>query len=260
MRTFLALVVFAVVSSAATYTVKAGDTLGGIAHRFHVPVGAIAQRNAIKNVDRVYAGQMLVIPDAIPGAVLISASKPAATHIVKGGETLSEIAKRFGVSTVALARSNKIANPNRIRIGQTILVSPGASPSATWVCPIVGGTRFVDDFGAPRPGHRKHLGTDLLAPRATPIVATVSGRFERNSNNLGGLAYYLHGDDGRTYYGAHLLSYVRGDGRVRVGDIIGTVGDSGDARGGPTHLHFEVMVKSGNANPYALLKQACPKR
>jgi murein DD-endopeptidase MepM/ murein hydrolase activator NlpD len=82
---------------------------------------------------------------------------------------------------------------------------------------------------------------------------------QRSSNPRGGHAYYLHGDDGRLYYGAHLATYVRGDGRIRIGQIIGTVGSSGNARGGPTHLHFEVIVQKGNKDPYPMLKRACPR-
>src|SRR5258706_8664426 len=108
MRTFIALVAFSVLSSAATYTLKAGDTLGVVAHRFHVSIGSIAERNHIKNVDRVYAGQKLVIPEAIPGAVLVSYKKPAVTHVVKNGETLGAIARHLGVSVAALAKANGI--------------------------------------------------------------------------------------------------------------------------------------------------------
>lgn len=138
-------------------------------------------------------------------------------------------------------------------------VAAAATPSAPngWVCPVAGPNTFTNDYGAPRAGGRSHQGNDLLAPRGTPVVAHVSGVVERNSNNLGGLAYYLHGDDGNNYYGAHLDSYGA-HGRVNQGTVIGTVGDSGDARGGPPHLHFEMMVPGrGNVNPYSTLRQAC---
>ena len=74
----------------------------------------------------------------------------------------------------------------------------------------------------------------------------------RHDNPFGGHAYYLHGNDGRVYYGAHLATFVCGDGAVRIGDTIGTVGNSGNAAGGPTHLHFEVGQNGANKDPYPM--------
>ena len=85
----------------------------------------------------------------------------------------------------------------------------------------------------------------------------VSGVVQQNSNSLGGLAYFLRGDDGNRYYGAHLDSYGA-SGQVSAGTQIGTVGDTGDASGGPTHLHFEIHPGgNGNINPYSTLTQYC---
>jgi len=256
-RTFLALVAFTLFASAATYTLKAGDTLGVVAHRFGVSVSSLASANHIKDPNRVYAGEKLVIPGAIPGAVLISATKPIAgtVHVVKAGETLSGIARSHHVTVVSIVTANGLKDANHIKVGQHLAIGH----AATWVCPVAGATRFIDDFGAPRPGHRKHMGIDLLARRGVPVVATVSGMFRKHPNHLGGNAFYLDGDDGREYYGAHLATYVRNDGRVRLGETLGTVGDSGDARGGPTHLHFEVLVHHKNLDPYTLLRAACPR-
>jgi murein DD-endopeptidase MepM/ murein hydrolase activator NlpD len=248
-RTFLALVVFALVSAAATYVIKPGDTLGSIAKANGVSVAALAKANGIADPNRVYAGQQLVIPGAKPG--------PAPQrYTVASGDTLGAIARKLGVSVAALAKANGITDPNRIRVGQVLTIGIGA---ATWVCPVAGKTRFIDDFGAPRGGGRRHEGIDLLAQRGTPVVATVSGVLVRHDQPRGGLAYYLRGDDGLTYYGAHLATFLRDDGRVRIGQIIGTVGDTGNAVGGPTHLHFEVINRAGPKNPHALLTRACPR-
>jgi LysM repeat protein len=251
-RTFFALVVFALFSAAATYTVKPGDTLGTIAHHNGVSVAALASANGIKDPNRVYAGTVLTIPGT---------SKPAAVaqHVVSSGETLGVIARRHHTTVGALAKANGIADPNRLRVGQ-VLVVPSGGGAATWVCPVAAPTRFIDDFGAPRSGGRRHEGIDLLAPRGTPVVASVSGVMVRHDQPRGGRAFYLRGDDGLTYYGAHLASFVHGDGRVRIGEIIGTVGDSGNAAGGPTHLHFEIINHAGAKNPYTKLLSACPRR
>lgn len=259
MRSFFALVAFTLLAAAATYTVRPGDTLGGIARRLGVPVVALARANHLPDPDHIVAGNQLVIPGATPGAVPAVAKRPVPTHVVARGETLSSIAAKQGVSVRSIAQANHLANVSRIRIGQ-VLVVPGVVRRASWVCPVAGGGRFSDDFLAPR-GKRRHLGIDLLAPRGTPVVATVNGVLRRRDNGLGGIAYFLDGDDGRKYYGAHLATLSRPDGRVGIGETIGTVGASGDAVGGPTHLHFEVMVgqPKENANPFGLLSRACPR-
>ncbi len=138
--------------------------------------------------------------------------------------------------------------------------APQASPPVTgdgWVCPVAGPHAFSNDYGAPRGGGRSHEGNDILAPRGTPVVANVSGVVEQHDNGLGGHAYFLNGNDGNSYYGAHLDSYGA-SGQVSAGTVIGTVGDSGDAQGGPTHLHFEIHPGgNGNINPYPTLSRYC---
>ena len=131
-------------------------------------------------------------------------------------------------------------------------------PGADIVCPVAGGVEFVDSWGAARSGGRSHQGTDMMAEYGTPTVAPVSGTLEHHSSSAGGLAWYVHGDDGDTYYGAHLSSYEnQGAGWVEAGTVIGYVGDSGNAAGTP-HLHFEYHPGGGSAvNPYSLVSAAC---
>lgn len=136
-----------------------------------------------------------------------------------------------------------------------------ASPSvggASWVCPVQGSRAFSDDYGDPRPGGNSHDGNDILAPRGTPVVANVAGNLSRNTSSRGGLSYYLRGDDGNTYFGAHLDAYADAQGRVTAGTQIGTVGTTGDASGGPPHLHFEIHPGGGRSvNPYPTLTRYC---
>ena len=125
------------------------------------------------------------------------------------------------------------------------------------VCPVAGPVDFVDSWGAARSGGRGHQGTDMMAASGTPTVAPVSGTVEHHSSDLGGLAWYVHGDDGNTYFGAHLSGFEGGGGRVEAGTVIGYVGDSGNAAGTP-HLHFEYHPGGGDAeNPYSLVAAAC---
>ena len=128
------------------------------------------------------------------------------------------------------------------------------------MCPVHGGARFVPDFGVPR-GDRRHEGVDLLAPKGTPVVANVSGVVQFRTSPRGGLSYYLHGTNGVVYFGAHLATFVGRTRHVRVGETIGTVGDSGNAAGGAPHLHFEKKPGGGApVDPYGALLRVCPRR
>jgi murein DD-endopeptidase MepM/ murein hydrolase activator NlpD len=127
----------------------------------------------------------------------------------------------------------------------------------SWACPAPG-SAFVDSFGAPRSGGRRHQGNDMMDPRGAPVVAVVSGSISHSTSGLGGNQIWLHGNDGNTYFYAHLDSYVGPPRSVTLGELIGRVGDTGNARGGPTHLHFEIHPGGGAAtDPYATLRAHC---
>jgi murein DD-endopeptidase MepM/ murein hydrolase activator NlpD len=127
------------------------------------------------------------------------------------------------------------------------------------VCPVAGTTVFVNDWGAPRSGGRTHQGTDLLAAMSTPLVAVVAGTIDWDLDDLGGTGVWLHGDDGVGYYYAH-LSRWEGDAprRVTRGEVIGYVGDTGNARGGPPHVHFGIRAPTAEmVNPYPTVRVLC---
>jgi murein DD-endopeptidase MepM/ murein hydrolase activator NlpD len=139
--------------------------------------------------------------------------------------------------------------------------SAPSTPIATgnWICPVQGAVAFVDSWGFARSGGRRHQGVDMMSPRGTPTVAPVSGNVTHRGNSVGGLSWHLNGDDGNYYYGTHLDSYANeGAGHVEAGTVIGYVGDSGNARGAGTHLHFEIHPGGGAAvNPYPTVRAAC---
>jgi murein DD-endopeptidase MepM/ murein hydrolase activator NlpD len=138
------------------------------------------------------------------------------------------------------------------------VVAAAGTASGGFLCPVAGARAFTNDWGMARSGGRRHQGTDILSPRGTPVVASVSGVVRGHSSSLGGVSYYLEGDDGNTYFGTHLASLSGASGRVSQGTVLGSVGNSGNARGGPTHLHFEVHAGGGSpTNPYPLLSRAC---
>jgi murein DD-endopeptidase MepM/ murein hydrolase activator NlpD len=124
---------------------------------------------------------------------------------------------------------------------------PSIIVTGDWVCPVQGPVSFTDTFGAPRGGHT-HKGVDMFAATGTPLVAVVGGSLFFQSDSLGGLAAYVTGSDGTTYYYAHLNDYVGGNRSVSTGELIGHVGNTGDASGGPSHLHFEIRPGGPNGN------------
>lgn len=139
---------------------------------------------------------------------------------------------------------------------------------AGWSFPVKGAYSYVDTYGAPRLEGTKyyhtHQGTDIFALRGTPVVAVVDGVLEQvGVNYLGGNRLWVRSPgDNWTYYYAHLAGYAPGittGVHVKKGQVLGYVGNSGDAQGGPVHLHFETHVPSGPAtNPYPILRRADP--
>lgn len=140
-----------------------------------------------------------------------------------------------------------------------------AKPPAL-VFPVVGGADYVSDFGAGRP-QGSHQGNDLMADRGTPVVAAAAGVVKLHLSGRGGFMIYLRNARNEFLYihlgrsgGRRAEAYARGlktGMRVRAGQEIGYVGDSGDASGGATHLHFEIHNARGVAlNPYKRLRAA----
>jgi len=147
-------------------------------------------------------------------------------------------------------------------------------PPETIVFPVLGPTTYTDDFGQPR-GGGSHQGIDMLAPKRALALAAEAGtvKFWTHSATAGCMLY-LYGSSGTTYYYIHLnndltkrndnrgkcvagTAYAKGlknNAKVSAGQVIGYVGDSGDANGIHPHLHFELHPSGGRAvDPYRWL-------
>lgn len=149
--------------------------------------------------------------------------------------------------------------------------APAASPALVpgadaylKVFPVAGEYVYRDDFGDPR-GQGPHQGNDIMADRGTPLVAVddvVVDRLTRTESRLGGIYLLLDRADGVEYFYAHMHTIAAGlsEGtRVAAGQVIGTVGNTGDARYGAPHLHFEIHPDGRTpVNPYTHLQAVDP--
>jgi murein DD-endopeptidase MepM/ murein hydrolase activator NlpD len=117
--------------------------------------------------------------------------------------------------------------------------------------------QIADTWGGPRSGGRKHRGVDIFAPRGTPVRSTTRGLVVRlGTVRLGGQIVAVLGPGLHVHYYAHFDSFGTfkpGD-VVQQGDILGYVGDTGNAKGTPFHLHYGVYTPTrGAVNPWPML-------
>ncbi|HEY5610581.1 MAG TPA: M23 family metallopeptidase [Thermoanaerobaculia bacterium] len=134
---------------------------------------------------------------------------------------------------------------------------------AQLVMPVVGvdPTGIEDNFGASRDGGRRsHRGIDIFARRGTKVVAVADGYITFVGNQpKGGRCIWLETDDRRSFFYAHLDRWANGlyEGMaVRAGDFLGYVGNTGNARRTPAHLHFVIVDDDEAVNPYPLLRRS----
>lgn len=136
--------------------------------------------------------------------------------------------------------------------------APSAPVTSGRVCPAPGSS-FGSGWGAPRSGHL-HAGVDLMGPRGMPILAIESGTIIRaGRQGNGAIRIVQQGISGSKFYYGHMDSITVGAGsRVKRGQVIGYMGDTGSP--GAVHLHFEYWKSGGESaavDPYPLLKSLC---
>ena len=149
--------------------------------------------------------------------------------------------------------------PELLRSGRYTIVQ---RTLASLIFPVSGLTAAAvqSEFGAARDaGRREHEGIDIFAARNTPVVAVADGTAQPGTNPLGGNVIWLRDRrELRSFYYAHLTrSAFEGTSTVRAGDVVGYVGNTGNARGTSPHLHFGIYQR-GAIDPLPFLKADDP--
>lgn len=187
-------------------------------------------------------------------------------QVAKQRLALSEVEEKQNAMKRNLDMQNLLAqlmakDINRLR-KQTTNVD-GLSISI--IFPVNGPHSFINDWGFPRSGGRTHKGNDIFAAKGTPLVAVTDGYIGKSSpieKGLGGITLWVYGTDGNQYYYAHLSKIhpgIRVGSKVAAGQIIGYVGNTGNARTTPPHMHFQIHPGGGEAiNPYPYLVASDP--
>lgn len=134
-------------------------------------------------------------------------------------------------------------------------------PPATQLPVPVDGVRprqIANTFGAPRGRDRSHAGIDIFAKRGTAVRSVTAGVVvDVRERGLGGRQVWVIGPGRERYYYAHLDDWAEGLARgqvVQAGDLLGHVGDSGNAKGTPPHLHWGIYGADGARDPLPLLR------
>ncbi len=209
--------------SQQTYTVRYGDTLSGIAARLGVTVADLANLNGIVNANYIYVGQVLQVPGGGGGSQPPTATPPPTTapptaeptqappsgeqsYVVRHGDSLASIARRYGTTVNAIAQRNGIINPNYIYVGQ-VLIIPGSAqnPQPTAVPPTAVPTQSpaqptaVPTAAPTQPPAATPTTAPLptavptVAPTATPVPPTATPPPANNAAfQLGGQSHHLN--------------------------------------------------------------------
>jgi LysM repeat protein len=174
-----------------TVTVGRGETLSSIADRHGVPVSTLMALNSLSDPNHVQVGQVLKLKGAAGSTTRKSNSfnytPGASEHVVRKGESLSAIARGYGLPMSQLVALNAISDPNNVHVGSTLKlkgnppVRPSAQPAATKPKPQPQTTAVQPQF-QPRPTAvaqpKPAAATVALAPRpaTTPVQAAASGK------------------------------------------------------------------------------------
>lgn len=234
----------------SVYVVHAGDNLSDIAKMFDVSVNTIVWANDLVRGQALKEGQVLAI---LPVS--------GVRHIVKKGDTVASIAKKYKGDLTEIALFNDLHADTVLVVGSEVIIPNGEVTVPTpkkkalgkggkgtttyagfYMRPIKGGVRTQGIHG--------HNGVDLGSPAGSNVYASAAGTviISRGSGWNGGYGNYVvikHSNGTQTLY-SHLQDVSVGMGaQVGQGDVVGHVGSTGKSSG--NHLHFEIR---GATNPF----------
>ena len=243
------------------HTAQKGESIWSIGKKYNISSEWIINNNSKLKNRPLYVGEKVVVR---LNSISKSTSKQM-SYIVKRGDTLSEIAKKYRVSLNQLKKWNKIEK-DQIKIGENLIVSNNAIDNfkivkeKLFIEPVIG--RVTSGFG-PRinPFTKQsgsfHSGIDYGVPLGTEFhaagdgVVILSGRF----GGYGNCIFIRHKSNYVTVYAHNKMVHVKKGDIVKQGDVIGEVGRTGNATG--PHLHFEVRKRTAVINPkraFAMIK------
>jgi murein DD-endopeptidase MepM/ murein hydrolase activator NlpD len=237
--------------------------MGGYGHLVALESGATGVLGLRAQLTRAYkthaAGEVVRIAYAsakasdevkAPEAAAPKPAKPAAKKARKHKAKKKKARRQLS----AKQKLERALSKHEKELAAQLLASPG------YAFPIAGKHDFVDTFGAPRSDVPVHIGNDVFAAFGTPIVAVADGRLYRvGTLKISGNRLWLRDSRGYRYFYAHLSDFAAAaynGADVHAGEVIGFVGNTGDAEPTPPHLHFEVHMPNGAVvDPYPYLRK-----
>lgn len=222
------------IAADTTVVVQPNDTLSAIGQRYNISVEALSDYNQLMNRHLIIPGQKINIPSE-------------RIYNVKMGDTLSQIAEKYHVDMATIMRQNHLQNPHLIFVGQQLYVGEQRKPVRNRCYRTPVNQPYITSGFGPRSFDGFHMGVDIISQmNDLNIYAALGGRVVSDlgwswvgPNGGGGNMVMIQQDDGNYAFYAHLAhkKVVIGQ-RVSQGDVIGTMGETGNAFG--VHLHFEL--------------------
>lgn len=273
---------------AQVYVMKAGDTLYSIAKRSGIDLATLKRLNKIDDTTQLPIGTRLVLStDALPVKAVpqqavapvkksVSAVKTVATtvkpkvtyYVMKKGDSLYGIAKRFNTDVASLKRLNNISDTRSLPIGTRLIVREGAVPAVATVAEkktttqkITSSTASKGTWMWPTSGKvvtlfdKSTRGINIVGKEGQPVYAAASGEVSYSGNDLrgyGNLILIKHANEYLTAYAHNQKLLVRKGDKVKKGQMIATLGKTEVDTGVPT-LHFEIRYKGVAEDPLKLL-------
>jgi murein DD-endopeptidase MepM/ murein hydrolase activator NlpD len=302
----------------AAITVARGDTVDTIAHRHRVPASVIIQANSLASPNAIQPGQHLVVPRYSPSPISVVPAAPVASAAVLvppesvppngsvvsvatvagaravPGDTPIKISRRYGKSSVAVAKANNIRTRPKLNMGDHTVIPPRKAANAQQKGrsmveqrPTTLATRKLAEIGpaentatvgsvadaipnfhwpvrgqviagfGPRPDGERNDGIDIAVPENTPIKAADDGVVVYSGNELksfGNLVLVRHANNYVTAYAHAKELRVKVGDQIKGGDLIGMSGQTGNVN--TPQIHFEIRKGSTPIDPIQLLQGA----